>query len=429
MNGELLRAPCDGSARTMKSFRIRGLWFLPGNEANPVSGVLTYRPTSGLRLSLMGALAGFSFPGEDHEVVSGVCEQSHTGGHTGGRYVRLESAQRAGTRMTFPGFTTEVYRPSRAYFSSEPLETTRFQRARIRFDYLDEWALVGWHGPSDDFLSSNFHSPPPLSARLDSGLSLTLHYDVETKRSARTFRSSQHATFELAAQQPLEGGEMLQMGMRPLIDLLAVATDRPITVSDVIFSIDDRKNASYVFNPLSAPSGRPLRRTELLFTVAHVRDEFDEFYRSWTALRNRKSAFFGAFVGLILAPPAFVEMRFVWLLHSVSLLARSSSEIRNVNAPEREELDSVKWLVGEILPSQLLDGIADVFLQKVSAAHHRIAQGHPIEPAEVVWTTELLKWAVKSYVLLQLPPLQAQVAALLKPMARLDFARRKMVGE
>lgn len=43
----------------MKSFELKGIWWLPGNEAYHITGILKFNPEDGAYLELMGQLSDY----------------------------------------------------------------------------------------------------------------------------------------------------------------------------------------------------------------------------------------------------------------------------------------------------------------------------------------------------------------------------------
>jgi hypothetical protein len=168
----------------------------------------------------------------------------------------------------------------------------------------------------------------------------------------------------------------------------------------------------------------------MLFTVADVEGRFGDLIREWTDLRAARSAFFGAFFGLIFAPPKFTEIRFSWLLHSIKLAAVPDAPSR-LAAHDQGPLTSeaaLQWIFEKVaaVEASLLVEQRDVFIKRVSEVYRKIELGLPFDPVAATWLTEMLRWVVKAFLLLQMPSVTPRATTILERSQHLAFVKQKI---
>jgi hypothetical protein len=425
----------------MNALRVRGLWYLPGKDDNLVAGTLTFNAVSGLRLSLTGSFESESLLSSSPvQIIHGFIEKAYRGC----RVVTLHRSLRTKARISMPGFPTEEFRATTAYFSDHPISgDTVFNGCRVRLQYMDQWAAAGrgmsGTGVLDNWATFSYEKPKALVAS-GSGLDVTLDYDLVVKRSRNSFRAKERGILAVQSKEALNATAVVRGCVRPFVDLLIFATDGSVGLREVdLCSRANRGGAAqecewvpFVFSPTTGSENRPLADPEMLFTVGHLADGFSDLIREWVDLRERRESFFNAFFGLIAAPPRFGEVRFSWLLHCVSLLAfeeRAASIRPSTGTSEPLPVaDALRWLMDQTisLHRELLSGDADTFIAKTLEAHRLIKRGGLIDPISLRWTDEVLRWVVKGWLLLQLSPLAPQAPALLNQNQHLAFAKTKI---
>jgi hypothetical protein len=426
----------------MKTFRVRGLWYLPGKDDDLVAGTLRFRPATGLRLSLTGSFDSETIlNASDQPIIYGFVET----GYRGCRVVTLNSASRTRLSISMPGFQTEEFRATTAYFSDHPIPADAvFNGCRVRLRHLNHWALAGrgltGSGIINEGGTFSYEKPQALVARAD-GLRVTLDYGLVARRSRMRFRAAERATLVVESDVAIDAGAVLRRCVRPLAELLIFATDGPVSIREVDLSLPPIENndgssldghVPFVFSPAMGSVDGSERAPELLFTIADVGDRFDDLIREWIELREHKEAFFNAFFGLVSSPPRFGEVRFSWLLHCISLLAVADGAAKVPPAAHTTDLttraNAVRWLMDETasLHQELLPGDAETFIAKVLEAHRRVEYGESIDGGSLRWMEELLKGTVRGWLLLRLSVLAPLAANLLRKNQHLQFAKTKI---
>ncbi|MFE5770900.1 HEPN domain-containing protein [Streptomyces sp. NPDC056485] len=119
------------------SFESDGLFWLPEDKENQIAGRISFDPSKGARLSLIGSFSEFNFEEElDSRLSRGVIH-----GVAGKKFLTLIDCRLSSRKTESPGFAREDYR-AESLFAGQALITPgelRFDRVRIKFNNLFTW--------------------------------------------------------------------------------------------------------------------------------------------------------------------------------------------------------------------------------------------------------------------------------------------------
>ncbi|MDQ0796608.1 HEPN domain-containing protein [Streptomyces sp. B1I3] len=120
----------------MEAFESDGLFWLPGDESAQVAGRISFDPSTGTLLHLIGSFSEDDFGDEEKpapEVVIGVA---------GKRYLTLKGCSRKSRKFESPGFLREVYRAQFLFAGQQLVDSQNpmFSRLSVRFNNLYAWA-------------------------------------------------------------------------------------------------------------------------------------------------------------------------------------------------------------------------------------------------------------------------------------------------
>lgn len=121
----------------MEPFESDGLFWLPDEEENQVAGRISFDPSKGVLLSLIGSFSDTKF-GEDFHSTKNI---SAIHGVAGKRYLTLISCRRVSGRFESPGFQREDYRAESLFAGMGLLDPDdlRFDQVTVEFSNLFDW--------------------------------------------------------------------------------------------------------------------------------------------------------------------------------------------------------------------------------------------------------------------------------------------------
>ena len=137
----------------MQEFEHNGLWWLPENPDNKISGVLKFHPVKGVNLELIGSFREsitfnrFLNPG----IILGITSN--------GKLVTLYKCLESQSLTSIPGFTTSTFIASmvflRHHFENE--ENIQFDSLSLSYSHLDEWVgITGFQEKTEIDSEKNF---------------------------------------------------------------------------------------------------------------------------------------------------------------------------------------------------------------------------------------------------------------------------------
>jgi hypothetical protein len=262
-----------------------------------------------------------------------------------------------------------------------------------------------------------------------------LEYHINQKIRRKRFTVNEVATFDFQTSALLSPNGVLKL-VRRLHEMMMFCTDVPVDIQDVYLTLppSDETAASgsdayFVFSSALAPRERTNnKQPDFLFTIDDVGDDFESFIQEWFAFCESRQAFCGSFFGLASSPPRFLEIRFVWLLRCLLLLA---SDDASAEEGTRTLSEALNWLLGELseLKEALLSVHPSEFSRAVVEAQSAINRGEPLNNVRIHWLAESLKWTLKGFVLLRFSALKPRAATLLLKNPHLEYAKHQLARE
>lgn len=119
-------------------FELRGIWWLPENADQKVSGVLVFDSENKIRLELIGSFKQLPDFGrsevEKKEIIVGITND--------GRLCTLVNCHETNSTLNFPGISCQIFEANYLLEGAHwnCLDEIRFEIISIGFDYLEEWA-------------------------------------------------------------------------------------------------------------------------------------------------------------------------------------------------------------------------------------------------------------------------------------------------
>jgi hypothetical protein len=436
----------------MEAFECTGLWWLPGQEADRVSGTLKVSSSGNLHLSLVGALGPVSPAGSKvHQIILGSVDKSPSGND-----VTLAGCMLTGS--TFGSFAgmRERYHASRGFFGAHLPDKAAFafKQATVRIGGLTEWAHIlsgivverQAHHVGEKVPLASYTAHAPISGEVPGG-KILLSVGIGSRQSSRELIFREEGSLSVACGTPKSAEEINGEYIYPLQNLVTFVCDRAQEVES--FSVWQASATGTpgenpeikVIGPRVQPDddgeGRePVQGFQMLFTLEDI--DFTDFVERWLRLTDRYSDACNIYFGLKYGPPAYLDMTFMgiaqvlYLYHSrrddglarrteeerrlkeiVAALTQADAEwvIDHVGARPHPTFEGVlRELVGQhsAVMDPLMSNRQDRFINQVMNtlyyAIHRepevgLAASHG---AELYWMMEKLRFLIKACFLSEL---------------------------
>lgn len=268
----------------MKSFTGQGVFWVDGKEDERVTGTLTYEPTAGVTLDLIGTFGDVleqgSFKNEDDN-------RDRIHGVANGKLVTLVDASRSELKIQMPGIPSATYR-ARYLLMGANVQQPRllqFKSVIVKVSNLTQWVgrsgievNVDWSdGQPPSKWTYIFRPPQPEHADFASsgvvkmGVEYTLGGDNVTESH---IRQSAYIKVQPGSPVDIQGALTLAGKLR---DLVVLASDAPADFEAVLLEpneaiyVDEPRRPEPLelyahFSQASKPAQRS--RLEMLFTYA-----------------------------------------------------------------------------------------------------------------------------------------------------------------
>ncbi|HKI63608.1 MAG TPA: hypothetical protein VKA16_03170 [Burkholderiales bacterium] len=123
--------------KLLTSFKHEGVWWKPDDPDNKIGGTLSYDPTSGCELSLLGQ---FGFYETFGKTIPDAIPTLHGVLRGGGKLTLIDNLF-GGGQLAVPGLTTEIRMPRYALLGAliDSLESFLACKCRFSLTNLEEW--------------------------------------------------------------------------------------------------------------------------------------------------------------------------------------------------------------------------------------------------------------------------------------------------
>ncbi len=270
----------------MDDISITGLWWLADEPDNQVSGTLSFHIEDGPKLELIGAIGGI-------KAVQGQTDIGTLFGLGDNKLVTLEGCYTNSLTTSYPGPHSHILGMKRIFVGAHINDNERvFDRVDVSFDYLPEFV-------NRSTLSSTVHADKTgkkwrgIQAKVDTQLAQKIGPIPDGRISAsfgwsqreERFRSltlEETCFLSLDFNTPIDTDSIIVNYIKPLQDLVTLATDKPnlitklIVKSPVILNQQLKAASIDVYQLTNASPQRDrtrdtLMRTDMLFILADLK--------------------------------------------------------------------------------------------------------------------------------------------------------------
>lgn len=324
----------------VETHEYKGLWWLPSDESEKLSGTLTV--TKGdAALELIGHF-GYELLSETETEktysLSLARQPRIVGLSTSGKPITLEGHQAANHTTSFPGLSTATYKREVALIGKQFAEGEQigFDEISIRASDLNAWTQVSGfdtkvgmekHEAKDYYIFSNveirFDAPDDIEIPLAQGERAFIRFSAPSKGIGRgtdhvalTQEAALHLRFAKRA-----GLEQIFDRVGEIRNFLSLAVGRPVAILSVTGYQDDyvRERAK---TPLPIgllweiphnpdPPTRARHPWEMLFTLSEATPDISTVMKNWRAKQAGLKPVFNLFFGMRYHPSMYLDVKFL----------------------------------------------------------------------------------------------------------------------
>jgi hypothetical protein len=303
-NDNAQHLPSEPYSDMLEPFEEPGYWWVPGNESDKTAGTLSYNPTQGLTLKLLGTLLDRSHFHESEQLplVLGYLIR--------GKEVSLFGCLLSHASEHFPGYATSGYDPSSVLFGwhFESEEHAKFDEVYVRVFNGEE--CIDISAVSREYLFEKetqfkgyrleYKQPEAISCPLGAGsVGITWSLGVTGDYSFNT-EISQAVSLRVKCPEPMLYTDILKGPYSVIHSLLEVAADQhlpyrsvecysPACVVQDSEGKDRQAEVSVVWDQHAAlcSAGARKKPHQMMFTLGSFKDRLPQFVARWDAFRQK----------------------------------------------------------------------------------------------------------------------------------------------
>lgn len=304
----------------MQPFKVSGVWWIPGRDADQVAGTLTFDGKAGIRLALLGAFTDPATPGLQVALV-GELRVDKIVGAAEGNFFTLMDCLLLGQRFQAPGIDTQEYHARIVLRGYAPLIDDQFTRCVLRFECLTEWSGVSGFAVTDDARPGQpiaeertvqvAYRHEPHEVTIESGWKFALQKVVRRHISLHHVDIGSETQIEVTAPIEVTHDEMSRIAVNRFWNLLTFSVGRPCALLEFTLVTQDGRTFEVGSSLVYTNDGDPLALTSHQILLPLHLINFANLVKRWYDLYERASRALNPIFGLLYAPPAYTELQFV----------------------------------------------------------------------------------------------------------------------
>lgn len=329
----------------LDEFQLTGLWWLPRNRTNKLSGTVSFQRDSGITAQLVGDLMGsIQSPVMMNKV--GWSEPIIQGLTTDGKNVTLQDNYSTSSTLHFPGMPVQDLASAFLFvgdceFGSE--QDIRFASLMLNLNCLEEWvgrspffvdrAHVALSGRGASALYQPLEIPPTAVPSLAGEIRIVEEFVSKSDRRSE-LRWSCYRYLEIVPNQILPWEWFLDaiVGMS---DLLTLFMWQPIYPRRVVGLGEDlekkrsdgrnvtKRNSTEIFWHFLTPQIDPgILEDRVLLRLGDIQSSLPSILDSWFSKRKKLESVLELFFGSLYAPTIHVAFQFMALTRALEGLHR-----------------------------------------------------------------------------------------------------------
>ena len=305
----------------MEAFDCQGTWWAPDEPSRAVPGTLRFSEERGAELSLTGTLGDTvgSVGGKQLPIILGLADGCPLGDE-----VTLRGCLLKNLRLTSRGGGREEYFADRLFVGAHLREDEfLFEAVHVSFTGLPSWAAVlgglshehsaGGEDPRRAVFRAAWAPPTPLVARVPGG-TLTLGAGVKVVTSRRRYVIKEDVAISIGCERPQAEEHLSRVYVRPLKNLMTLATDRPNAVTTCRMRRPGGRDDIHVLGPSAFPDAEAasdLLPHKMIFTLEDVHGGAGELFGKWVETHDRFAAACELYFNAQDRPDTYVDMNYL----------------------------------------------------------------------------------------------------------------------
>ncbi len=345
---------------------MKGIWWLPDNKENYITGILKFNPEDGAYLELMGQLSGYD------ELEANII----LGKTSDGKDITLYKCFEVRKIFNSSGFPMTVVFSNiifeGVHFNTE--EDIRFKELSCHYSNLDEWAWMNGMNinvPAPGELEISYKLPSKICADIKDDYVIEVYPSTETPSHCIVQKEASivQRIFVRVINNQLNSFEEHRDKLHHMQNFISLGVGEPVSIIDVIGKTEENRedHDGYILYPKvtiyfcikkSSEDYKPILPPSMLFNLKNIKDDFDIIINKWYDKAEVLKPVFNLYFGTLYNSDMYLEQKFSSLIQAIESYHRRT---KNNNEIEPEQhgmrinniIESVddqykKWLEGKL---------------------------------------------------------------------------------
>lgn len=350
----------------MKNFESKGIWWLPDNEENYITGILKFNPEDGAYLELMGQLSGYD------ELEANII----LGKTSDGKNITLYKCFEVIKTFNSSGFPTTVVFANITFegVHFNTVDDIKFKELSCNYSNLDEWAWMNGiqiGKPTSDKLEISYKLPPKISSEIKNEYVIEVYPSAETPSYCIVQKEASiiQRIYVKVINNNLDSFEEHRDKLHHMQNFISLGVGEPVTIIDVIGETEQNKEdydgnilypkvTIYFCIKKSSEDYKPILPPNMLFNLKNIKDDFDIIINKWYDREEVLKPVFNLYFGTLYNSDMYLEQKFSNLIQAIESYHRRTKNNNEIEPEDHKKrlcdiIESVDdqyrgWLEGKL---------------------------------------------------------------------------------
>lgn len=348
-------------------FELRGIWWLPDNADQQISGVLTFKSEGKIRLELIGSFKQLPEFGkkeiEKKEIILGITSD--------GRLCTLVNCHESNSTLNFPGISCQIFEANYLLEGSHwnSKDEIEFEKISIGFDHLEEW--LGHYPIKTNIEHDENNKNIGFTVKCDfpSTVEYYINYinsKFSTSYGAQTKdASTKTTTLEFNSFLDLQPDKSKKLDWYNnqlfVIQQLLTLLIGNVTYPNKLVATKSKKDKEFVnlfWTQSDKQKKNKLIHQDMIITLPEMRQEFCSVLEKWFSNQEELESTYNLFFGALFNSSQYLNFHFLSLMQAIETYHRQVFSGKYIEQKKYDkESQKIKTNMPTVFPSDLKDAI------------------------------------------------------------------------
>ncbi len=358
----------------MEEFVYNGLWWLPDNPNNKVSGTLSFHPVEGIKLELIGSFK--EIIDLEKDLTTGII----MGFTTDGKKITLYQCIENRTKLSMPGMLVSFFTANIVFIGQhfEREEDIEFKNLSINYSYLEDWinilAFENFQAADLDYnlrkYEVRYSFPQKIEAKLE-GININIYHQLKKHQSRNEVVLKYTAFIELEPHNSLHFndfeeyinniGRFLSLAIGKAVYPLAIKGKTKSGITEIPDKKDYNVSIFYLIKGSPDFLGK-LDTSKMLFSFSDISSNFEICLKNWFTKSELLKPVYDLYFATLYDPSAYLQFQFLSLAQAIESY---HSRIYDGKYLSEEEYKIIYELLVEAIPREVDKEIKTFFKEKL----------------------------------------------------------------